>query len=301
MKAIYFIFLILEFSGLGCCAVVWTPEKRIIETEQIDLWREKLKESSSLENIDKILFLQQGLKNMGRRKSMEGHDPAVAQIYEDIQNNILAISGHAEYFATQIKIEREKWTIENDRRAKSGDKPYWGPYDDFKYSAIQTLGHLPSPETVRVLGELLQDREDTSNPPYTFGSGTNAGFAADALKALVAEPPVLHDGKYNRIGDIEIWQTWYEQIKSGNRTFRFEGDPVEYDLTGPAPKDKLVRIERDRKRDAEREAGERRGGAEAVVAADPGVSRPAAGWGIVAACVALLVGVWYFFRGRRAI
>src|SRR5690606_26228155 len=52
---------------------------------------------------------------------------------------------------------------------------------------------------------------------------------------------------------VYAWQNWYEQIKAGSRTFRFEGDPTEYDLNGPVPKEKLQRIERDR--DDERAAG----------------------------------------------
>jgi hypothetical protein len=36
--------------------------------------------------------------------------------------------------------------------------------------------------------------------------------------------------------DIEAWRLWYEQVKSGKRTFRFEGDPQEYNLAGPVAK-----------------------------------------------------------------
>jgi hypothetical protein len=32
---------------------------------------------------------------------------------------------------------------------------------------------------------------------------------------------------------IRPWVLWYEQIKAGNRTFSFEGDPTDYNLNGP--------------------------------------------------------------------
>jgi hypothetical protein len=33
--------------------------------------------------------------------------------------------------------------------------------------------------------------------------------------------------------DIEPWRLWFAHLRAGNRTFRFEGDPVEYTLSGP--------------------------------------------------------------------
>ena len=97
------------------------------------------------------------------------------------------------------------------------------------------------------------------------------------------------------------WQLWYEQIKSGKRTFRFEGDPTEYDLKGPAPGQKLAHISRDRKRDAERQAGHERTAGSSVVAESAATtassrSMPAA---LLIAGMVLLVSLgWYFLKGR---
>jgi hypothetical protein len=40
-------------------------------------------------------------------------------------------------------------------------------------------------------------------------------------------------GKVYTPEEMLTWRLWYEQVKAGNRTFRFEGDPQEYNLQGP--------------------------------------------------------------------
>ena len=101
----------------------------------------------------------------------------------------------------------------------------------------------------------------------------------------------------NRADAQAAWQLWYEQVKSGKRTFRFEGDPTEYDLNGPASKDKLQRVERDRKRDDERSAGRKKSssGSEATSQATD-ATKPLAIAGLIAACVLIAVAVGYFVR-----
>lgn len=205
-----------------------------------------------------------------------------------------------------MKIEREKCAIENELRLKYGGKPYWGPYDDFRSFAFNTLQHLPSPDTVRVVGAYLYDAEETQEPitmdhvPDSFGPASNGSLVVDALKHLIEKPPVGADRNYQKPSDISAWQIWYEQIKAGNRTFRFKGDPTEYDLNGPASKATVQRVERDRKRAAERIAGHKRNarGSEVESAIDQ-VSKPTSIAGILAACALVAGAVWYFLRGRK--
>ena len=222
--------------------------------------------------------------------------------YDQAQVTLLSIPGHADYFAKEIQISRAKAI---DRQAREGGEIRWEDYDDVRSAAIHTLENLPSPEAVRVLGELLSDSEKTGpqisegHLPDAFGPPPNASLAADALKLLIEKPPVPQDRNWQKKGDIEAWQLWYEQIQSGNRTFRFKGDPKDYDLTGPASNDKLQRVERNLKRDDERTAGQKKSSTPVgtqTIAASAGRTYAIAGLVITLALVA--AALWYFLRSR---
>ncbi|RYD82697.1 MAG: hypothetical protein EOP84_09020 [Verrucomicrobiaceae bacterium] len=131
------------------------------------------------------------------------------------------------------------------------------------------MSYLPSVETVRVLGKFLSDERGYTKLPLNptikeiEAAGREVPNCKGAAKALVCLPfvskPLDKDWMTMTYEDVAPWREWYEQIKAGNRTFRFEGDPTEYDLNGPASKQTLDRIARADKRDAERAVGKRRG------------------------------------------
>jgi hypothetical protein len=136
--------------------------------------------------------------------------------------------------------------------------------------------------------------------PDAVGQLSHSNLAADALKTLIEKPPVPQDRNWQTKGDIEAWQLWYEQIKSGNRTFRFKGDPKDYDLTGPVSKDKLQRVERDRKRDDERTAGHKNSssvGEPVPVIAQ--IRKPSSIITILAVCVLIAGSIRYFLMSRK--
>jgi hypothetical protein len=124
----------------------------------------------------------------------------------------------------------------------------------------QTLNHLHSPEGVRVLGDLLSNEWVPPGNETAVASEKFAPLSVSARVALQKFPllnkPFKDPITMQNVADANAaWQFWYEQIKAGNRTFRFEGDATEYDPNGPAAKQKLDHIFRDRKRDVERDAG----------------------------------------------
>ncbi len=168
------------------------------------------------------------------------------------------------------------------------------------------LQNLPGSESVRVLGELLYDLEDTQPPvtkgfsPDAFGPPPNALLAVDALRSLLDHPPVLVTGPQFRQRDLPIWQDWYEQIKAGKRTFRFKDDPSEYDLDGPATKAALGRIEKSRRRNHERKVGIRKGvpEKEETVHAGQPVGRFPFGW-IAGGLIAFVGAGWIFIRKQK--
>jgi hypothetical protein len=303
-------YLSVIISLLFCSSIfaaqktIWNSENRKLERDQVDLWKGNLEKSDLMAESERIGFLSQGLRNMGHRKSINDHSTEVDEVYLKIQNAMLLIPGHADYFAKEIQISRAKAI---DRQAREGGETRWEHYDDVRSAAIETLQNLPSPEAIRVLGELLSDSEKTGPQitegalPDAFGPPPNASLAADALKLLIEKPPVPQDRNWQKKGDIEAWQLWYEQIKSGNRTFRFKGDPKDYDLTGPASNDKLQRVERNLKRDDERTAGHTKSstpvGTETIAAS---AGRTYAIAGLVTMLALVAAALWYFLRGRRA-
>ena len=121
----------------------------------------------------------------------------------------------------------------------------------------------------------------------------NCNKAVITLSVLIDSPPVEKSGSLR--GEVfEAWRRWHEEVKAGQRTFRFVGDPTEYDLNGPAPKEKLERIARDRKRDAERVAGHKKavgssGVSESTAEAVSSKSIPTA---ILIAAMVLLVSMY---------
>ncbi len=212
-------------------------------------------------------------------------------VYLKAETALLAIPGHAEYYRDKI--------LQSQERAKT-----IGPYalsnyaEEIMYS-FQTLPLLPSPEGVSVLGELLSN---DWVPPGNDTAIASEKFLPLSLKAMdvltrfpILDKPFKTPLTMENVADAQAaWRLWYEQIKSGERTFRFEGDPTEYDLHGPAPGQKLEHISRDRKRDTEREAGHERI-AESPVAA-PSKSMPVA---LLIASIVLLASLgWYFAKAR---
>ncbi len=247
---------------------------------------------------------------MAYRKTLVGHGPEVDELYVRIQTTLLAIPGHAEHYRDLILKARLDY-----EQAKAGDNSDRASYLGTQLTNIQnegfkTMAYLPSVETVRVLGEFLTDQRGyTELPPSPTmrqmeiaGRETaNAEFAARTLTALpiVDKPPAKEWAI--RIEELTPpWLAWYEQIKSGKRTFRFEGDPTEYDLNGPAEKEKLVRIERDRKRDAERALGRDRTESDAESSTTEPLPLGLPMGGILAALGLCVAAGWYVVSRKKS-
>ena len=286
-------------------------ENKRLELEQVALWKSKLEESEKMQGPEKLVFLSRGLKGMAYWRERVGHGPEVEELYSTIQSSLLAIPGHAEYYRDRILAARLEY--EAAKAGSNTDKSSWlrSELSRVQANGFRTMAYLPSVETVRVLGEFLADeRGYTKIPPNpTLREFESAGLeqpnceaAAQAFVSLpiVSKPLVVKNWTSAGFDDVPLWRTWYEQIKAGKRTFRFEGDPTEYDLNGPAPKEKLARIERDRMRDAERLAGRRKSSpASDFVSKALNFSKPSFIAGFIAACALVAGAVWYFMKHRR--
>ncbi len=228
------------------------------------------------------------------------------EIFNRAQKLLLAIPGHADYFVNEIKQAKARALSPEELSGRDG-KISWSNYNRVRSEAFDTLEHLPSVEAVRALGDFLGDEEDPNalrlgdEATDTLGPGSNSGLATMALRSLIQDDPVKSKNGWLELGEKKAWQQWYEQIKAGNRTFRFEGDSTEYDLNGPASGQKLAHISRDRKRDTERQVSRVRTPRSTVVAEPRVASKPSKSMPValfIAGLVLLGSLGWYFLKGR---
>ncbi len=186
-------------------------------------WDNSLKIADSLPEDDKIDLLGRG--------AALGKDPQMSQEKREIflraQAALLAVPGYADYYDQNIRKSMDE---EMAKTGGNGRKRMW----DF-----DTLDLLPSPETVKVLGELLYDDRDPFKGIPITDSGRpypNHRRASMALTRLgIQKAPVKNTFRLSsgyEESDVETWKLWYEQVKAGTRTFSFEGDETRYNLSG---------------------------------------------------------------------
>ncbi len=224
---------------------------------------------------------------------------------------LLVIPGHANYYGDRV-IEAQ---IQADSTIK-GIKTF--VYLETRSSNLSILSQLPSPETIRVLGEFLADER----PEYfNFdGAPQNCPLGWETLiyieKLPLADPPIekiggMDEGIAKKY--LPPWQKWYAEIKAGRRSFRFIGQTEEYrfrpDGTWETTQLPISVLERDKKPGAPPTQPP-----STVRTEKRGLPDPAAATKTIAAhqvsiasryalpalgLVTLLLGAWYFLRGRK--
>jgi hypothetical protein len=154
-------------------------------------------------------------------------------VFRAVQSTLLSIPGHAEYYGKRIRDAYEPLKGPNFGSAINSAAT------EMMYG-FKTLEHLPSPETVKVLGEMLSETWELPSP-----------FPEGGLTERVEReyrPPALAQPAMITLGDLSIrdapwkpiqiavdlpvaisaWHAWYEEVKSGQRAFSFKGQPVEF-------------------------------------------------------------------------
>lgn len=244
-------------------------------------------------------------------KERVGHGPEVEDLYSTIQSSLLAIPGHATYYGDRInKAQTERRAaMPAATEGELGSANYSikdGNFRNEETNDLWTLRYLPSPETIKVLGTFLSDEWVSPIPvqdDWLWPSLARHSVEVLAVMPIVKKPTARIEDPANSgviMPDLKAWQQWFEQIKAGKRTFSFEGDPTEYDLNGPAPKEKLQRIERDLKRDAERMARHRKSATVSDFVSEAlNLSKPSSIAGLIGSLALLTAAVWYFLRGRK--
>jgi hypothetical protein len=165
-------------------------------------------------------------------KSARKREPEPRPVYRAACEAVISFPGHVDYFrkALDVRMALEFAEASGEPREPSGD---------FRRPQLfQIMEQLRSPGIVGLLGEMLEDErnpwKDTPRSDVGFPS-TNAIYATRALTNLGIEgvPEISLEGSQNREAAKEQWKLWFAQVKAGTRTFRFKGDPQEYNLKGP--------------------------------------------------------------------
>jgi hypothetical protein len=239
-------------------------------------------ESSTVEDIPRLGQAVFQLA-MPTNKEREGRP-----VFRAAQAALLAIPGHAEYYDRRVREALDK-----AKEAEGTEDQFVElfAFMDEARTMSAVLRHVPSPETVRVLGEFLfedwiinHETSDQFGPPGLY-----------AMRALHGLPFVSKPtNNYEAVSDdLETYRLWYEQIRAGTRTFRFEGDPVEYTLAGPLPPGTTITSHR---RPPARTQAER--SSSIPESPSEGSSPPAIA--VMAMAVGLAgVLLWYFIRSRE--
>lgn len=170
--------------------------------------------------------------------------PEKSEFLQEARQFMLSIPGHAEYFANRIKSRQR--ILEDCLKGPSTDAigTAQSKLLDEQMYGFATLKAMPSPETVRVLGEFLYDPWGLrpNLQPGEYPDLDEEGITSHSSRALtaLAALPLAHKPVQPRPNrwvdyhqDIDAWKLWYEQVRAGTRTFRFIGDPQEYNLQGP--------------------------------------------------------------------
>lgn len=138
-----------------------------------------------------------------------------------IVTTLLSIPGHAQYIADEV--ERFRKEVQHLPRMNQVG------YDrERQWLIAETLRHLPSPETIQVLGHYLDDERDT--PPELVFLPENSFLGCVALSeiGLRKSPVSARPGIHNWREELVKQKAWYAQVKAGTLTFSFVGQKVEY-------------------------------------------------------------------------
>lgn len=293
-----------------------SEEERVAQLQGLEQWDEFAEIGwKALSRDEAIEKLSLGLRKTSVLRTTPYSVPEKSETHDRLKDAFFTIPGYAEYYRDRVLAARkvvEAVRTGADRSMAEGEAV--DRFNSAQGDCFGTLGFLPSVETVRILGEFLTDDRGWRDigPESTdmerewatveVPSSKRAASALERLPIVGSPFPPSRWGRDYTREELAVWKQWYQEIKDGKRTFRFEGDPTEYDLDGPAPSKKLERIALANRRDAEREAG--RHDATIEEAIDPAVSQEHAGAGrsalLISAAVVLVALGWYGFSRRKS-
>jgi LPXTG-motif cell wall-anchored protein len=272
------------------------------QKEALAEWKNDIHQSSTLSSKERIKLLGECVVKMTKRPIFQIDERW--EIHREAQALMLSIPGHAEYYADRIntlrrQIDEPSDGTETDRLKKNSLKH---TLLREQQRSFETLQQLPSPQTIRVLGEFLTDERGRTivNPSADIlgqiknsFQRPNSVYAANALATLpLKNKPHAPKAGFHDNQPPREWINWYTQIKEGRRTFSFEGDPNEYDLNGPVRGAKNPDLPRTARRPDQKDEA-------SSPSSTPKSTSSALPWLTAIAAVLLALGGWLFFRKKQ--
>jgi hypothetical protein len=249
MKATIITYLVLVGLMVASYEDQWAAEARNHEARQIELWQETLKNSRTEPDQVRLDKLERGLFYFAQRSRHEGASTDVRRLYQSLQDEIISIPGHARYYRDDILRAQAAYARDESNTLLRME------YDETRGENIRMLHHLPSPETLSVLGEFLSNdfvkpdpHEDTkpvdySNivrdevgygepPPRRYSNPWKASWAIMNLGLRETPIPYYKYGLKGKKNDVEAIRAWWEQVKAGKKDISFICRPEIYRFTG---------------------------------------------------------------------
>jgi len=270
----------------------------------------QLEQVISLNDSDEKIEALAAFVRIGHSGRMDEEQQA---IFQRSQTTLLQIPGHAIYFQNKLESLRTK-TIEFSKLAED---PYkmkvnqaFGEYEAYQRNVIfPTLALLPSSETISVLGHFLnqpegRDGKDLLGRPRAHGDFVPHPIAAGAATIAIRQLGIEHPPFRQRPGardyefspeEIDAWKDWWNEVKEGKHTYRFIGSNIDYGPDGPATKEQLQRIERNRQREAT--ANRPRSAVSSAEADEASHAKTRIALG--GAMLVLLASIFYVFKAKR--
>jgi hypothetical protein len=192
-------------------------------------YRKLLSQASAQPSLDSITKLGDAVYALTRYS----FTPADAELRDELVRGMTAIPGHARFFADEL--ERQRALAAGRPRRNQTEYDRWRVHH-----LCEILRYLPSPETVQILGEYLNDERDVV-PPRTPAQDwvdvpENALLACYTLSNLgLREAPFPRMTIYapaNLLPEhaevLPRTRAWFEEVKAGKRALSFLGQKIEY-------------------------------------------------------------------------
>jgi len=189
--------------------------------------RTLLDNAKSRRTLDNIKLVAKQIASLTRYSKPD--DLEAQSLRKELVEGLISIPGHAQFFADEI----ERTRLEVDHSVMFSDRR--NDYDSMRSEYLTVfLPNLPSPETIQVLGHYLYDDRDPrpiSSPKQDWASPPpNMTHASTSLAQIgLREPPVGSEVDcLTKPESLAKQRAWFEDVKTGKRTFSFKGQTVEY-------------------------------------------------------------------------
>lgn len=153
------------------------------------------------------------------------------EFFELVRHEMTQRPGHAEYYGDRIRSAYVDFRAFHETLDPAKNFAINVLHDEMT-QGFGTLRHLSSPESVKVLGDML---EETWQAPIPHGAEYYPPALASEAVTAIANLSFRNPPAGSEILNSEMiaqalpeWQRWYAEVAAGKKAFSFKGQAVEY-------------------------------------------------------------------------